>query len=299
MVRLTVNSGLVFLLSSLLIPLRALNGQSTTPASNPGTTAVRSGSHAITTKSPAQQKSSKRGNQTPEPEVVQPSPPPTPEQMPPSPPKVLYQGDQLTIESQNSTLAQVLRSVQAKIGASIDIPAGANSERVVAQLGPGRPRDVLASLLSGSKFDYIILGVADRPGAVQKVILTTRQSAPVAEAAQNRPMQASPSQETQPDEEYNAPEPMEDNSADNQPQQPPQPGPYRPGNFSPNPGQSPDFPLQRQQPGNPADAQSGVKTPEQLLQELQRLQQQQQMYQQQLNPANQNPQPNFQPQEPQ
>ena len=37
--------------------------------------------------------------------------------------------------------------------------------------------------------------------------------------------------------------------------------------------------------GDPAN---GVKSPEQLMQELQQMQQQQQQYQQQLNPANQN-----------
>ena len=67
-------------------------------------------------------------------------------------------GGQLTIESKNATLAQVLRSVQAKTGASFEIPASANSDRVVAQLGPGQPKDVLAALLNGSKFNYIILG---------------------------------------------------------------------------------------------------------------------------------------------
>jgi hypothetical protein len=40
---------------------------------------------------------------------------------------------------------------------------------------------------------------------------------------------------------------------------------------------------------NNGDPQNGVKTPEQLMQELQQMQQQQQQYQQQLNPANQNP----------
>jgi hypothetical protein len=49
----------------------------------------------------------------------------------------------------------------------------------------------------------------------------------------------------------------------------------------------------------PDQLNSGNKTPEQLLQELQRMQQQQQQMQQQLNPANQQPlnqQPQNQPQ---
>lgn len=202
--------------------------------------------------------------------------------MAPVAPTVTYQGGQLTIQSNNATLAQVLRSVQAKTGASFDIPASANSDRVVAQLGPGQPRDVLATLLNGSKFNYIILGSPTQPGAVQKLILMPRPSVPTTNTAQTRPS-PQPQPEAQPEDDYTPPEPVpvEDNSA-NLPQQPP--GGFRPG-YIPNQPNS-DQP----QPDN-GQQQQGAKTPEQLLQELQRMQQQQQQYQQQLNPANQNPQP--------
>ena len=209
--------------------------------------------------------------------------------MAPAAPRVSYQAGQLTIESSNATLAQVLRSVQAKTGASFEVPASANNDRVVARLGPGQPKDVLAALLDGSKFNYIILGSPNQPGSVQKLILTPRQNAPITNTAQARtgpPVQQEPQQE----EEYTPPEPtpVEDNSAnENQP-----PGGFRPG-FGPNqPNQNGEFPAQ-QPPGtdNNGQQQQGVKSPEQLLQELQRMQQQQQQYQQQLNPANQNPQP--------
>jgi hypothetical protein len=210
--------------------------------------------------------------------------------MAPVAPQVSYQGGQLTIQSQNATLAQVLRSVQAKTGGSFDIPGSASSDRVVAQLGPGQPREVLAKLLDGSKFNYIILGSPTQPGAVQKLILTPRQNIAGTNIAQNRPAQPA-SQEPQPEDEYTPPEPTpaEDNSANEA--QPP--GNFRPGGFVPNqPGQNVEFPApQASQPDSNGQPQPGAKTPEQLLQELQRLQQQQQQYQQQLNPANQNPQP--------
>lgn len=220
-------------------------------------------------------------------EVQQPPPPPpTPEQMAPVAPTVTYQGGQLTIQSNNATLAQVLRSVQSMTGASFDIPASANSDRVVAQLGPGQPKDVLATLLNGSKFNYIILGSPEQPGSVQKLILTPRQNIPITNTAQNHPV-PQPQPEPQQDEDYSPPEPtpVEDNTA-NQAQPP---GTYRPGYTPPNqlnqPGEN------QPEPENNGQQQQGVKTPEQLLQELQRMQQQQQLYQQQLNPANRNPQP--------
>ena len=243
-----------------------------------------------------------RKKQDPEAEVVQPPPaPPTPEQLPPVAPEITYQAGQLTIRSQNATLAQVLRTVQSKTGASFDIPASANNERVVAQLGPGRPSDVLATLLNGSKFDFIILGVPNQPGTVQKLILTTRTTAPAnSTTTQARANTPQPQDEPPLEEDYSQPEPppSQEDSAGNQNQVPP--GGYRPGVMIPGqPNQNPEFP--GQQPGNNPDAQApgtGVKTPEQLLQELQRMQQQQQQYQQQLNPANQNlPPPNNLPQE--
>jgi len=203
--------------------------------------------------------------------------------MPPVAPTVTYLNGQLSIQSNNATLAQVLRSVQAKTGASFDIPASAGSDRVVAQLGPGQPRDILASLLNGSKFNYIILGSPTQPGSVQKLILMPRQNTPITNTAQNRPT-PQPQPEPQPEDDYTPPEPspVEDNSANEA--QPP--GGFRPG-YTPMPTQPGENQGEPDNNGQP----QGVKTPEQLLQELQRMQQQQQQYQQQLNPANRNPQP--------
>ncbi len=214
-----------------------------------------------------------------EPVVAQaPLPPPTLEQMPPTAPHVLYRNGQLSINAHNSTLSQVLRSVQVQTGASIDIPSGASGERVVADLGPGQPRDVLASLLNGSHFDYVILGMPDNSGGVQKVILTARQSTPMNTAQMN----AAPQQQPPPSEDDN---PEEDQAT--------YPDSDVPQGTALAPTQTQRYGQQGEQPSpdssDPAQQQNQVKTPEQLLQELQRMQQQQQQYQQQLNPANQQP----------
>ncbi len=220
-------------------------------------------------------------------ETPQPPPPPlTPEQMPPTPPRVTYQNGLLTIDAKNSTLSQVLRTVQAQTGASVEMPSSAANERVTMQLGPGRARDVLNTLLNGSKFNYIILGMADNPGGVQKVILTTRQTAPttVNTAQNNAPGQAQPQYQLPPDEPQDEEMPPAEAEAENPPQSPqamPMPGRFRPGQV---PMPSPDTnPKPAPDNGNPPN---GRKTPEQMLQELQNMQQQQQSYQQQLNPAN-------------
>ena len=92
------------------------------------------------------------------------------------PPHVSYQDGLLTIVAQNSTLADILREVRKRTGASIDVPANA-TERVVARLGPGPSRDVLASLLNGSAFNYVMLGSASDPAALSAVLLTTKSGA--------------------------------------------------------------------------------------------------------------------------
>jgi hypothetical protein len=110
--------------------------------------------------------------------------------MPAAPPKVSYQNGLLTIVAQNSTLGDILRDVHKLTGASIETPPNA-TERVVTRLGPGAPRDVLASLLNGSTFNYVMLGSSSDPTGLASIVLTAK---PVAGAA---PAAASPYQPAQ------------------------------------------------------------------------------------------------------
>lgn len=98
----------------------------------------------------------------------------TPEDLPPSAPQVSWDGKQLTIRCENSTLGAILAAVRGRIHASIDIPPGAAAERVAAQLGPGQAREVLTSLLSGSNFNYIIRASETDEDAIRSVVLTPR-----------------------------------------------------------------------------------------------------------------------------
>jgi hypothetical protein len=97
------------------------------------------------------------------------------DQIPATPAKVTYQDGMLTISAQNSSLVEILGDVRKLTGASIDIPPGsAVNERVVTNLGPGAPRDVLVGLLNGSSFNYVMVGSNSDPNAVSSVILTTK-----------------------------------------------------------------------------------------------------------------------------
>ena len=98
----------------------------------------------------------------------------TPAELPPVVPQITWDGEQLSISAENSTLGSVLDAVKQTLGADIDVPPAAARERIVVHLGPGPAREVLSSLLTGTSFDYIIQAADDDPMGVQSVILTMR-----------------------------------------------------------------------------------------------------------------------------
>lgn len=220
-----------------------------------------------------------------------PPPPPTPEQMPARPPTVSYQNGQLSIVAPNSTLSDILQAVKSKTGAAIDIPPGAN-ERVVSRFGPGPARDVLAALLNGTHFNYVMIGSDANPTSVAQVILTPRaggETPPVNQANSAMPNPGTPQYPGQ----VMQPQPYPGNQAVyQQPQGVPQ------GDDAAADAEQDDNAAQQDNPngtdeGAPEQVNQGadgqdnngqqppqVKTPEQLLQELQRQQQIQQQQQQ-------------------
>jgi hypothetical protein len=105
-------------------------------------------------------------------------------QLPSAPPQVSYQSGMLTIVAENSTLGDILREVHKSTGAEIEVPPSA-TERVVARIGPGPARDVLASLLNGSAFNYVMVGSASDPSSLASVILTMKQGGGAGETVAN------------------------------------------------------------------------------------------------------------------
>jgi len=208
------------------------------------------------------------------------------DQIPATPAKVSYEGGLLAISAHNSTLSEILRDVRKLTGASIEIPQGA-SERVVADLGPGAPRDVLALLLNGTSFNYVMLGSSSDPRAVSSVILMLKPSAADTQTAASGNPGTTPSNGVPPVQPFNRqpnfpPPPRgagnaqmaqdddkdddQDNAEDNAEDQA-QPQPAQPAQ----PVQ-PNAQDQQQQP-QPGQPNAGPKTPEQILEELRRQQQ--------------------------
>lgn len=102
----------------------------------------------------------------------------------PVPPQVSYQNAQLTIVAANSTLGDILRAVRKQTGAEIEIPVA--TERVVTHLGPGSARDVLAELLNGSRFNYVLLGSPADNAVLTRVVLVAK-TGPDNAGTQNNP----------------------------------------------------------------------------------------------------------------
>jgi len=88
--------------------------------------------------------------------------------------EVTYRNGLLGITANRATLSEVLSAVQQRTGAEISIAAGAGQEQVVADLAPGPAPEILARLLNGSKFNFLILSAADNPQQLDRVILSTR-----------------------------------------------------------------------------------------------------------------------------
>jgi hypothetical protein len=199
------------------------------------------------------------------PATIQPEPPPipiTPSQRPPKRAQVTYADGTLSISADNSSLNQILRQISTDTG--MKITGGVTDERVFGQYGPDNPAQVLAELLNGTGSNMILVR-RDGP-APAELILTPRQGGPTppnpnATAFNNRP---------------------EPEDTPNQPIQPPQFASPPPAN--PIPPANPGVPAQAS-PANSSQPESpnGVKTPQQIYEQLQRLRQQQQQ-QQQPNP---------------
>jgi hypothetical protein len=183
-------------------------------------------------------------------------------------PHVSYRDGQLTIIAPNSTLGDILRAVKKQTAADMEIPSNVN-ERVVTQLGPGTAREVVAELLNGSRFNYVLLGSPADSTVLTRVVLVPKAATPGAQASGQPPPEGGEqaanvnAAQAQPEE----PEAAEAADAEAPPDE----------NVDENADQTAEADQQ------PADQQQqapqGVKTPQQMLQEMQ--QRQLQMQQQQ------------------
>jgi hypothetical protein len=200
---------------------------------------------------------------TPAPTPV-PSPTPLqamkPSDMPPVPPQVTFKNGLLTVNAVNSTLSSLLTAIRNKTGIEIEGAELAGQDRVAISIGPASEGEVLASILSGSSLDYVVMGRPDSPTIVQRVMLSRRSRPPGAPVVANGQPAPKPNGQQEADEEG-----ADDNGID--PDQP-QDTAVQPPPVQQQPEGQAQQPPATDQPAQP-------KTPEQLLQELKEMQQKQ------------------------
>jgi hypothetical protein len=174
-------------------------------------------------------------------------------------PQVDYLNGQLTIVAPNSTLGDILRAVRKHTSAEIEVPTTAN-ERVVTHLGPGPAREVVAELLNGSRFNYVLLGSPQDAALLTRVVLVAK---PVEGGPANAQADGTPGVPAAAGAADNAPDGLDSDAA---------------ADDSPADDNADQGTAEAAQP--PPTDQQGVKTPQQLLQEMQQrqllMQQQQQ-----------------------
>lgn len=153
----------------------------------------------------------------------------------------------LAIRADNSSLSAILHHLALSSGMVVD--GFQQDQRVFGIYGPGNPTDILSELLQDAGYNFLMVGATEQ-GTPKEIVLTARTGGGAASGA------AQPSSDEQPEEDEN------NNSNNNFPEQPPVP--ERP---APIPGAATAPP--------DSDGQQQVKTPAQIIQELQRLRQQQ------------------------
>ena len=88
--------------------------------------------------------------------------------------EVSFRNGLLGIRANMVSLSQVLLAVQQRTGADISMAAGAEQETIVTDIAPAPAPEVLARLLNGSRFNFLILSATNDPAKLDRVILTAR-----------------------------------------------------------------------------------------------------------------------------
>ena len=150
--------------------------------------------------------------------------------------EVSFHDGLLAIRSNKASLSEVLYAVHQHTGADIAVPAGAERERVAADIGPGPAAEVLAHLLNGSRFNFLILNSASDARVLDRVILSPRGEGAMPRAS--APVAADDTNADEPTQPQAAPEPTPPPSP--APAAGPQLPPGRPPDTNPQENDPPD-----------------------------------------------------------
>src|ERR1700761_7192845 len=191
----------------------------------------------------------------PTPPTTEPTVPLTPSQQQPKRAQVTLTNGSLFVLADNSSLNQILRQISHDTG--IKITGGVVDERVFGQYGPATPDQILAELLDGTGSNMLL--VKHDGDTAPELILTPRQGGP-----------------TPPNPNAVASDDKSD-SEDSQSQPAPESQPVSEGMPERNrtvPPIAPAAPASSTPDASQPDSPNGVKTPQQIYEQVQRLRQQ-------------------------
>lgn len=178
--------------------------------------------------------------------------------------RVVWSGGLLEITADNSSLNQILRQISRETG--MKITGGVTDERVFGKYGPGMPAEILASLLGGTGSNMLLRETASKAPA--ELILTARQGGPTPPNPN-----AGVDEDSVRDEEPETPRPAPGPPSAPEPQAQPVGAGANAGAAGVNPAANGAV-TPAAGAANPASP-SGVQTPQQIFEQLQRLQQSQ------------------------
>ena len=192
--------------------------------------------------------------------VVAPALPPRPSELPAHHAEVTYAKGLLTVSASNSSLNQILRDISHSTG--MKITGGVADDRVFGEYGPAPASSILTTLLAGTGSNVLLME-GDGP-APAELILTPRTGGP-------SPPNPNAAAFDEPDEvQSNAPRPAFQPGQTNRPAVPVGP---------PNPLANETTPAIPAEVDGQPQSPNGVKTPQEIYDQLLRLRQQQQQQQ--------------------
>jgi len=101
------------------------------------------------------------------------------DQQPAIPPAVSFANGKVTLVASNSDLYETVKAVAAASGIRLVRNGAASSnERIIVQIGPAIPREVLLALLTGSRYDFVMMGADGDADKVDRIVLTPKSPPP-------------------------------------------------------------------------------------------------------------------------
>jgi len=100
--------------------------------------------------------------------------PPPMDSLPAVAPQVTFENGKVTVVASNSNLFETVKAVAAASGIRLIRNGQANEERVSVMIGPAIAREVLLALLTGSHYDFIMMGAGGDADKVDRLEITPK-----------------------------------------------------------------------------------------------------------------------------